>query len=209
MDKKYKEAFRGVYFFHFRRKNFQSNLVLVVVLVLESKGLHWHNNKDDNKNLLLEQCGGGGGGGARPTVVRGGGQPDPWIKGGPVSPKLFSVLLASVWSKNKEGRGAGPSPGSVTGSCSCFGGIGLSRGLCSRFSLSTNPCSTSNFQFNPKRETENQPVDALSPLFFFLLFTCLFIYLLISVFIYLFTVNPLLSPQGRYVPQSLVKVTQG
>ena len=92
MDKKYKEAFRGVYFFHFRRKNFQSNLVLVVVLVLESKGLHWHNNKDDNKNLLLEQWGRGG-------------QPDPWIKGGPVSPKLFSVLLASVWSKNKEGGG--------------------------------------------------------------------------------------------------------
>ena len=36
----------------------------------------------------------------------GGGKPDPWIKGGPVSPKLFSVLLASVWSKNKEGGGA-------------------------------------------------------------------------------------------------------
>ena len=141
--------------------------------------------------------------------IRGGGQPDPWIKGGPVSPKLFSVLLASVWSKNKEGGGRGPLPWISHRFLLLLRGIGLSRGLCSRFSLSTNPCSTSNFQFNPKRETENQPVDALSPLFFFLLFTCLFIYLLISVFIYLFTVNPLLSPQGRYVPQSLVKVTQG
>ena len=81
-----------------------------------------------------------------------------------------------------------------------------------------NKPSTFKFQFNPGRETENQSVDALSPLFFFSLFIYLFIYsficlffihLFIAVFIYLFTVDPLLSPQGRYVPESLVKITQG
>ena len=40
-EKKYNEEFRGVYFFDNTRKNFKSNLVLVVVLVLESKGLYW------------------------------------------------------------------------------------------------------------------------------------------------------------------------
>ena len=38
-EKKYNEEFRGVYFMAIRKKNFKSNLVLVVVLVLESKGL--------------------------------------------------------------------------------------------------------------------------------------------------------------------------
>ena len=33
--------------------------------------------------------------------------PDPEIRGGAVSNKIFSALRASVWSKN---RGAGPSP---------------------------------------------------------------------------------------------------
>ena len=36
-----------------------------------------------------------------------------------------------------------------------------------------------------------------------------FIYFFISVFIYLFTVNSLLNTQGRYVPERLVKITQG
>ena len=75
-----------------------------------------------------------------------------------------------------------------------------------------NKPSTSKFQFNPERETENQSVDALSPLFFFSLFIYLFIlclFFILAVFIYLFTVDPLLSPQGRYVPESLVKITQG
>ena len=69
-------------------------------------------------------------------------------------------------------------------------GMGFSRGLCSRFLLSTNPCSKSKFQFNPERETENQPVDALSPLFFFLFFTYLFIYLFIRSLPYSFIYLP-------------------
>ena len=38
-EKKYNEEFRGVCFFDNTRKNFKSSLVLVVVFVLESKGL--------------------------------------------------------------------------------------------------------------------------------------------------------------------------
>ena len=45
----------------------------------------------------------------------GGGHPDPEIRGDPVSKKFFSVLRASVWSRNKRGgEGAGPSTGSAT-----------------------------------------------------------------------------------------------
>jgi len=42
-EKRYNEAFRGVFFFDNTRKNFKSNLVFVVtvVLVLESKGLFY------------------------------------------------------------------------------------------------------------------------------------------------------------------------
>ena len=35
----FNKAFRGVYYLRKREKNFKLNLVLVVVLVLESKGL--------------------------------------------------------------------------------------------------------------------------------------------------------------------------
>ena len=38
-EKKCNEAFRDIYFFYNTRKNFESNLVLVVVPVLESKAL--------------------------------------------------------------------------------------------------------------------------------------------------------------------------
>ena len=34
----------------------------------------------------------------------GGGHPDPEIRGGPVSKKIFSALRASSWSRNKGGR---------------------------------------------------------------------------------------------------------
>ena len=39
-EKKYNEEFRGIYFLTIREKNFKSNLVLVVVLVFESKGFY-------------------------------------------------------------------------------------------------------------------------------------------------------------------------
>ena len=38
-QKWYNEAFQGVYILRIRKKDFKSNLVFVVVLVLESKGL--------------------------------------------------------------------------------------------------------------------------------------------------------------------------
>ena len=47
-----------------------------------------------------------GGGGSNLQTLRKG--------GGPVSKKFFSVLQASVWSKNKEGRAPCPSHGSAT-----------------------------------------------------------------------------------------------
>ena len=51
----------------------------------------------------LQITGGGGGGD---------GHPDPEIRGGPASKKIFSVLRASFWSKNKGGPAPpGPSPG--------------------------------------------------------------------------------------------------
>ena len=40
-EKKYNEEFWGVYFLTIREKNFKSNLLLVVVLVLESKRLYF------------------------------------------------------------------------------------------------------------------------------------------------------------------------
>ena len=40
MKKKYNEAFRGVYILRISEINFKLNLVLVVVLDLESKGLY-------------------------------------------------------------------------------------------------------------------------------------------------------------------------
>ena len=40
VKKRYDEAFRDVYFLRIRAKNFKSNLVLVVVLVFESTGVH-------------------------------------------------------------------------------------------------------------------------------------------------------------------------
>ena len=43
-EKKYNEKFRGVYLLIIREKNLKSNLVLVVVLVLEHKGLYSHLN---------------------------------------------------------------------------------------------------------------------------------------------------------------------
>ena len=50
---------------------------------------------------------------------RGGGHPDPEIRGKPGLKKIFfSALRASVWSKNKRGGGWAPlgfSPGSATG----------------------------------------------------------------------------------------------
>ena len=44
-------------------------------------------------------------GGSRPSDKGGGGRghPDPEIRGGPVSKKIFSGLGASFWSKNKGG----------------------------------------------------------------------------------------------------------
>ena len=48
-EKKCNEAFRGVHFFDSVRKNFKSNLVLVGVLVLESKGLYY----DDCHHLCI------------------------------------------------------------------------------------------------------------------------------------------------------------
>ena len=43
VKKRYNKAFRGVFFFDNTRKNFKSNLVLIVtvILVLESKGLFY------------------------------------------------------------------------------------------------------------------------------------------------------------------------
>ena len=40
-EEKYNEEFWGVYFFDNTRKNFKSNLILVVVLVLECKGPYY------------------------------------------------------------------------------------------------------------------------------------------------------------------------
>ena len=40
VKKKYNEAFRGIKFLRIREKSFKLNLVLAVVLVLESKGLY-------------------------------------------------------------------------------------------------------------------------------------------------------------------------
>ena len=47
---------------------------------------------------------------------KGGRSSRPWDKGGPgLKKNFFSALRASVWSKNKGGRGPpGPSPGSTT-----------------------------------------------------------------------------------------------
>ena len=39
VNQEYNEAFQGVNFLRIREKKIQSNLVLVVILVLESKGL--------------------------------------------------------------------------------------------------------------------------------------------------------------------------
>ena len=55
---------------------------------------------------------------SRPSDKGGGGRghPDPEIRGGPVSKKIFSGLGASFWSKNKGGPfPPGPSPGFATG----------------------------------------------------------------------------------------------
>ena len=41
VKKKYDETFRSIYVFEDARKNVKLNLVLVVLLVLESKGLYW------------------------------------------------------------------------------------------------------------------------------------------------------------------------
>ena len=51
--------------------------------------------------------------------IRGGGHPDPEIKGGTRSPqKFFPALRASFFSKIRGGAGPpGPSPGSATDSC--------------------------------------------------------------------------------------------
>ena len=45
-----KWSFPGSLYFEKTRKNLKSNLVLVVVLVLESKGLYWVNLDNDDKN---------------------------------------------------------------------------------------------------------------------------------------------------------------
>ena len=68
----------------------------------------WLTNKDTNTVNS---------GGSRPSDKGwGGGHADPEIREGPVSPpQNFSALWASVWSKNKGGGGARPSPGSATG----------------------------------------------------------------------------------------------
>ena len=50
--------------------------------------------------------------------VIGGGHPEPEIRRGPGLQKIFLALRASVWSKNKGGRGPsppGPYPGSAAG----------------------------------------------------------------------------------------------
>ena len=51
VNQKYNEAFRGVCFLRIREKNSQSNLVLVAVLVPESKGLQYgrREGKDQEK----------------------------------------------------------------------------------------------------------------------------------------------------------------
>ena len=54
----------------------------------------------------LEIRGGGGGGDhSDPPLDKG---------EGPVSKKIFPTFRASVWSKNKTGRGGGASPGSAS-----------------------------------------------------------------------------------------------
>ena len=47
------EAFQGVYILRMPEKNFKSNLVLVVVLILESKGLYlvWSQSREIQVNL--------------------------------------------------------------------------------------------------------------------------------------------------------------
>ena len=49
-------------------------------------------------------------GGSRPSDKRGPGLPDPEIRQGAVSKKIFAALRASVWSKNKGGGQATQAP---------------------------------------------------------------------------------------------------
>ena len=63
--------------------------------------LHWFHKESCGGSRHTDKGGGGGGG-----------HPDPEIRRGAV---FFSALTATVWSKNKGGRGVGPSPGSATG----------------------------------------------------------------------------------------------
>ena len=74
------------------------------------------------KNFIVAHSYGCGGGG---------GDPDPEIRGDPVSKILVLPLGVSVWSKNKpggEGRAGpqGPSPGSATAFCEALQGPSIS-----------------------------------------------------------------------------------
>ena len=52
-----KLSFPGSLYFENTRKNFKSNLVLVVVLVLESKGLHYQKlDQRSNSPTYILQC---------------------------------------------------------------------------------------------------------------------------------------------------------
>ena len=66
----------------------------------------------------LQVVGGGGGGGDKRAGEEGGGHTDREIRRGPGLQKHFLALRASVWSKNKGGRGPsppGPYPGPAAG----------------------------------------------------------------------------------------------
>ena len=53
VNQKYNEAFRGVYFLRIREKKIPSNLVLVVILVLESKGFYFKKKKKKAGLLIV------------------------------------------------------------------------------------------------------------------------------------------------------------
>ena len=77
---------------------------------------------------------------------RGAGHPDPEIRGGPVSKKIFfSVLRASVWSKNKGGPGPAPAPLPWIRHCSKHSRVAVSERLLREQKRVPRVCGRVNF----------------------------------------------------------------